>query len=192
MWLTRYMRINYRSTFHMNPNSVPVSSIFDWRSFQLFFCLHDQNFYYEAFKRIKNWAHKGGGGRGFLEGCHLAVLVAEGYGEQRGTGAGGRDTRHRYSSCQTYTHKRRSADEVSWEMSPAGHLFTLYRPLCKGGTSYGKSLFHLPHKARWPWLLSVLLSAISCATRENSFIPCLTPVPKHKHRHWLHRHLHSS
>lgn len=59
MRLARYMCINYISTSDMNPNSVAVSFICDQGAFNLvsvclFVCLHDLNFYYEAFKLIKN------------------------------------------------------------------------------------------------------------------------------------------
>lgn len=62
MRLTRCMCINYISTLHTSPNSVLVSFICDWGAFNLVFvCLHDLNFYYEAFKLIKNWAQEGVG-----------------------------------------------------------------------------------------------------------------------------------
>lgn len=53
MRLARCMYINYIGTLHMNSSSLPVSFICDGE-LCLFVCLHDLNFYDEAFKVIKN------------------------------------------------------------------------------------------------------------------------------------------
>lgn len=66
----------------MNPNSVPVSSIYHWGPFNFFFFLHVLIIFFFIMRLLYSLkTEHGEAGEGFLDGCCLATLVAEGQRE---------------------------------------------------------------------------------------------------------------